>query len=584
MNKHEKKIDSIDALELVGEAYKSILSPERLTSVLTLWDKNLIANGNSSNKYFQILENQLTNAIPLLETSLRSVINEDELAARVAESDRPMLLIASTKLVVASNQLGRELFNLSEGDRLDVELMSKKNAKIFSKTLAHIQNQRDQNTFQIFHLSTRASNNLVKDHLVAMRCVNISGEERSYALLSSMDLVLSKSGYQAFQNSFSLTNAEMKIVSSLVSGQRQIDIARSQNVREDTVKKHIKNIKEKTETANSTALICLAASFAQVSTEQNNISAGDRSYIHSITNSSNQTYFMPTQHKIAIVDGYKVEFSEFGEENDKVIIIMHGSLSGLFLPDDFINKIVDAGYRVIIPYRPGFGISEKLASRYSPDKIAIHLLNFIDGQNIQNFSLASTTIGFAFAAKLAGMVPKRVDRIIGMSANLPIDPKLLYVNMSPYVRSVLYTLQKSRTLAKFLVLSGYKHFLQMGPLEFGSQLMKDSKSDLRALNHSNSVGILTIGLRATWAQGVDSFLNDSYLVLSKWSDFVEQLSLPIYLIHGDEDGVTSAENVQNYAEQFDNMHVQILENAGQLALYDKPKQIAELILDFIKKN
>lgn len=570
---------SEDILNLVTEVYASIVVPERFIDVLELWDKNISAENSTNFEALDIIDGQLSHAVPLLEVSLREVVNKDELVSRISEYDRPSLLVASNNFVIGSNASGRIMFNLGDGDRLDVTLLSKDNALKFRRMISKVEADTDDGTFQVMQLTTRAIDGGFDDHLVAVRRANVSNASHGYLLISHMDLVLPRQSIKAFQAAFDLTDAEMKIMVFLVAGHRQIDIAANLEVREDTVKKHIRQIRDKTNTPNTTALVCLAASFAQISAEQKRDHQSAHGDAVIVTNKSNQTYVMPTQHKLVKVNGVRVEYVEFGAKNGKPLIFMHSSMVGFILPPEFVNELVLAGYRLITPFRPSIGVSDPLKKCFSLGSIAEHILVFADALKLENFALLAGTIGFPYALKMATLAPERVTGIVGIAGYLPVDPEAIRSKMARYQRGILFTLQHNRNLAKFLMLNGYKMFLQLGAHKFMSQLMRDSKADVRVINDANILGIISVGLRIAGSQGVDALLNDSFLILSDWSDVLEKLDRPVYLLHGSDDSVFPIEIVEEICERYSNLNLTKLENMGQLMIYDSPRKFASLVLE-----
>jgi len=569
---------SEEILQLVGRIYQSILEPENFIEVLEMWDRNISSRENIPEHFLQLLEKQLSSAIPLLEVALRDVVNKDELVNRLAEYDRASIMIANNNVVIGANSAGKQLFGMVEGDCVPVELMSRESRVLFEEILQHARDKSGEDAFRVLTLTTRNSSGKPVDHLVAARVARVCNADLGFVILSNMELVLSSAGHTAFKNAFGLTAGEMNIVTELVHGLRQTDMARKMRIREDTVKKHIRNIREKTGTPNTTALICLAASFAKISSEQLKPADKERFVSRSITNSSHQTYTMASRNKLADVNGLQVEYVDHGNPGDPVILILHSSIIGFLLPPEFINAITSKGYRLIMPYRPGTGVSQPLPNPFSLEESARHILAFTRVLNIDRFHVMGGTVGFIYAVCLAALEPERVKGLIGIAGYLPIDPKILREGMARYQRGVLYTVQKNRALAKFLVLGGYKMFLQIGTHGFMSQLLRNSKEDLRVLNDANTLGVRSVGLRIAAAQGVEALLNDSLLVLSSWKHVADKITCPITLFHGTDDSVFKLPQVEQFCRENPNFQMNKVSNAGQLLVFDQPISLADRIV------
>ncbi len=584
MNDREVSAEPAEMLKLVGEIYKSILIPENFISVLELWDKNISSGGTVSAEMLNVLEDQLTTAIPLLEVSLKSVVNEDELVNRLAEFERPSLLVSTNGTVIGSNPGGRVHFNMREGDKVERSLMHPADAREFDQVVKQANRLSEADAFKVFGFSTTNANGMRTEHLVACRSVTIAATQMGYVLLSAMDLVLSENGAGAFQRSFGATDAEMRIMRHLIAGRRQTDIAATDKIREDTVKKHIKSLREKTQTPNTTALVCLAASFAQISAEYGKLPSMANDSGRSITNMSGQTYVAPARHKLARVNGLTVEYVDEGPADGEPLMILHSSMVGFVLPPEFISELNSNGYRVIVPFRPGNGISDPLPGPYCIETTSRHILAFVKQLGLKKFGVVGGTTGFVFAAHLAALAPEQVRSVVGIAGYLPVERWRLHDSMARYQRAVLYTKSKNRKLAKFLVLSGYKAYLQLGAHRFMTQIMQHSKSDLRVINNSNALAAISVGLKIGGAQGVDALLDDTSLVLTDWTPTLSSVRCPIHLFHGDEDSVYKSELVREFCAGRDGFELTILKNAGQLMIYDNPVEMARRIIAKLQQH
>lgn len=578
MSNSDVSAEPAEMLKLVGEIYKSILVPENFISVLELWDKNISSGSKVSAEMLDLLEDQLTTAIPLLEVSLKSVVNEDELVNRLAEFDRPSLLISTNGTVIGSNPGGRVHFNLREGDKIDRSVMQPADVCAFDQVVKQANKLSEADAFKVFGFTTTNADGSRTENLVACRSITIAATKMGYILLSVMDLVLSDHGAEAFQRSFGATEAEMRIIRHLIAGRRQTDIAGLDNIRDDTVKKHIKSLREKTQTPNTTALICLAASFAQISAEYGKLPSITNEPGRSITNRSGQTYVAPARHKLTRVNGLTVEYIDEGPANGEPLLILHSSMVGFVLPPEFISELNSRGYRVIVPFRPGNGISDPLPGPYCIDATSNHILAFAKQLGLEKFSVVGGTTGFVFAAHLAGLAPEKVRSIIGIAGYLPIEQRHLLNSMARYQRAVLYTRSKNRKLAKFLVLSGYKAYLQLGAHRFMSQIMQHSKADLRVINNSNALAAISVGLKIGGAQGVDALLDDTSLILTDWTPALAKVRCPIHLFHGDDDSVYKPELVREFCAGKQGFELTVLQNTGQLMIYDNPVEMARRII------
>lgn len=576
----------VESSLLVNEVFRSILQPEHFVEVLELWDRTVFQDAEANAAVLDALEQQVTNAIPLLEASLKSVVNEDELLNRLARLERPGMLISQNGLVVGVNEGGRSYFGLEAGDRIDFDRLEPAAMRKLKKVIAHAQGKTKgkaqgkdgEDAFDIINLDGVSRGVLPADNLVGCRSIRVETGTIGYVLINAMNLVLSETGANAFRQAFGATDAEMRILGELIAGRRQTEIAAINDIREDTVKKHIQSLREKASVPNTTALVCLAAGFAQITADQGRVSLSAHEAARSVTNSSGQTYTRPARHKAIRIDGILVEYIDQGDRHGLPLLIHHSSMVGFVLPPEFIDELCRAGYRVILPFRPRCGTSEALPGAFSISAIARHFLKLLDALGVDKFACLAGTVGFVYASRMATLAPERITGIVGIAAYLPVDRIHLHRSMAKYQRAVMYTQLRNRHLAKFLVLSGYKMYLQFGAYRFLSQMMRYSAADLKVLDDSNALGVLTVGLRIGGAQGVDALLDDTSLILADWSGIIRDLQCPVRLLHGTDDSVFKPEVMQAYCEGHSDFELTVLPGMGQLMIYSDPQGIASLVI------
>ncbi len=112
----------------------------------------------------------------------------------------------------------------------------------------------------------------------------------------------------------------------------------------------------------------------------------------------------------------------------KPLLLFHGFDSS-FLEFRRIYPTLKKNFKVIIPDLLGFGFSPRFATNnYSPEKIILHLLDFISYLNIDTkINIVGASMGGSTAIKLAERIPDSIDKIIlfspaglfGESKNIP---------------------------------------------------------------------------------------------------------------------------------------------------------------------
>lgn len=581
MNNNKDEDSGRKIITLVGEIYRSILTPERFIEVLEMWHDTITNNGDFSQETLDLLEAQLITAVPLLENSFKDIVNQDDLVLQLNEEDNPCLLLTVDRVVVGSNQLGRDLFNFQDGDRIDYALMENGDQAKFNAILRAGMKNGDSDKFEILNFSYLNDSGKLMNTLVGVRIVRATHSKINYIILSAMGVHLSERSRQALKSAFSLTDTEIELVELLVQGNGPKAISQFRQSREDTVKKQLRAVREKTHCTSTTALICLVASFSQVALGQS--LAKDNMGPRMVTNSSNQTYTMPTKNKLLKLEEGIIEYQDIGDDTMRPVVVIHSTMVGFVLPPEFEEQMNERGYRLLVPFRPGYGISVS-KKPFSIDNHGEFLNSFITKLGLKKFGLIGGTIGFLHSLKLGNIAGDRTVCSIGCAAYLPVGKQKLIEEMPTYQRAVLDRINLNRTLAKFLILGGYRLFIQFGSHALLSRLLKKSKSDVEAIESSANAGLFSVGLKAAAAQGVDALLDDTGLIMQNWQQIVDDAIYPIKIMIGEDDSIFNRRLVENYCQENPKIELEFVEDVGQLMLYSKPKLIADKFADQFDKQ
>lgn len=69
-------------------------------------------------------------------------------------------------------------------------------------------------------------------------------------------------------------------------------------------------------------------------------------------------------------------------------------------------------FRVLAPDLPGFGLSQKLPSKFGLEPVSRHLLRFLDLVGVQKFSLVGMSMGGAISSYIAATNSERVRKLV----------------------------------------------------------------------------------------------------------------------------------------------------------------------------
>jgi haloalkane dehalogenase len=117
----------------------------------------------------------------------------------------------------------------------------------------------------------------------------------------------------------------------------------------------------------------------------------------------------------------RMHYVDKGEIDAPVILLLHGEPSWSYLYRKMIPKLVEAGFRTIVPDLIGFGKSDKLMEQdaYSYQNHLDWLQAFIDKLGLQNMTLFCQDWGGLLGLRLVSAHPENFVRVVASNTTLP---------------------------------------------------------------------------------------------------------------------------------------------------------------------
>ena len=119
-------------------------------------------------------------------------------------------------------------------------------------------------------------------------------------------------------------------------------------------------------------------------------------------------------------DLLKVAYYQQGAENKPVVLLLHGWPDDATTWDAVMPQLMNAGYRVIVPYLRGFGETkfkkEKTARTGDSGIHAFDMIGLMDSLEVKKFTVIGHDWGAGIAEALAVGWPKRIERMALLSS------------------------------------------------------------------------------------------------------------------------------------------------------------------------
>ncbi|GAA3609365.1 alpha/beta hydrolase [Flavivirga amylovorans] len=293
-----------------------------------------------------------------------------------------------------------------------------------------------------------------------------------------------------------------------------------------------------------------------------------------ISNAIEKTPY-PTLHKNVTINGLNIFYREAGDINKPTIILLHGYPTSSYM---FRNLITDLSvqYHVLAPDYPGFGKSDQPLIKdfdYTFDNMSKIVEAFINELNVEKYSLYLMDYGAPIGYRIATKHPNRIESLIIQNGNAYEEGLLEFWNpIKKYWND--YTIENGKTLEGSHSIDGLKWQYTHGVQDISKISPDNWTIDLHHLTRPENNEI-QLALFYDYRTNVTLY--------PEWQQYLRDYQPPTLIVWGKNDIIFPAEGAYSYKKDLKNLETHLLDT-GHFALEEKGIEIANYILNFLKKN
>ena len=273
-------------------------------------------------------------------------------------------------------------------------------------------------------------------------------------------------------------------------------------------------------------------------------------------------------------DGRALGFQLLGDPNGKPLFLFHGTPgSRLCLSaDDPIANI--PGLRLILPERPGYGLSTEQPDRTIPDW-ANDVVQLADALGLDLFSVSGGSGGGPYALACGVKLPTRVNRILLFNTASPLDGKGATKGMAFGNRVGLWTASYAPWLLKRLINMSASAFRKNPDANMEAMKKQLPEEDAIWMKSTEFREAIKRDFEAAYASGSSGHFIDAILAQKDWGIDLGNITQIVHLWHGEKDNLSPIQNARRMAAQIPNCRTRYLPTAGHF-LIDLPEIIDDV--------
>ncbi|MBX2848808.1 MAG: alpha/beta fold hydrolase [Acidiferrobacterales bacterium] len=375
--------------------------------------------------------------------------------------------------------------------------------------------------------------------------------------------------YEQISKVYALSEREIGIVKSavrcLASGGSTSEIAEDLFISPNTVKTHLKSIYSKSGVHSLASLVSL---YLQHEIQQLASYFGGANY-------TRKTKQQIKDQSLILSCGQLICFREYGDPLGKPLIILHNSYSSrLNVPPqgDAIAKRV--GRRVIIPDRPGYGISP--ANEQYPINWSQQLAEFSQTLNLDTFDLLGSSLSARYALEFSDKYPDKLSKLI-LVAPLLHNTDADKQNFCDWLSITTELFERSPGFATEI----YKLWCASASLRLENHMEKNlstsiSSAEVGVIDTSDFIEVMNDNFRESLAQQCSGTVSDFRYCFNKMNLNLAKIKTQTEVWLGSEDSLCSPEGVRQSLAGLVNKTVFVREGYGEHIYYGKFEEILTL--------
>jgi pimeloyl-ACP methyl ester carboxylesterase len=280
---------------------------------------------------------------------------------------------------------------------------------------------------------------------------------------------------------------------------------------------------------------------------------------------------MKTDNRLALPDGRKLAYAEFGKPDGYPVLYFHATpssrLEPLFLGDELFAQL---GLRVICPDRPGMGLSDFQRQRGFSDwpKDVMFLSEAI---GLNQFSLLGVSGGGGYAAACAAKIPEKLSKVVIASGAWRIDSEAVKIIGFPMNLMWLATIHAPFILP--FVIKAMTKMMSKPPRGGSEQAPAQPNRILPTVDHAVMAqpGRMAINQRIlseVMRQGAKGAAWDFRLCVREWDFDLAEIQIPLTLFHGKLDRNYPFALAQRVANSLPHAQLHAYPEDGHISTYN----------------
>jgi pimeloyl-ACP methyl ester carboxylesterase len=271
--------------------------------------------------------------------------------------------------------------------------------------------------------------------------------------------------------------------------------------------------------------------------------------------------YVKTDNQVKLSDGSSIGYAEYGDPQGRPVLHLHGLPSSRFEANnpDMSEVAARLNVRLLVPDRPGIGLSD--FKPYTIGNYPDMVTTFADKLGLDRFAVMGLSSGGKFVAACAWKIPDRLTSASIVSGTAPFDLPGVKKTLSRSDKQLYDMADKIPWLFQ-IMLRKIANDTRKNPASVLSLFTDVCESDKQALDRPNVKMAFEQMVTEAFHQGTRGAALDWKLEARPWGFTLQEIKMPVYVWHGEEDKIVSIEQARILADAIPNACRKFVKNEG----------------------
>lgn len=281
---------------------------------------------------------------------------------------------------------------------------------------------------------------------------------------------------------------------------------------------------------------------------------------------------------IRLSDGRRLAYAVYGDPQGTPVFLFHGTPGSRFWHHPNQSIALELGARILVPDRPGFGLSD-----FKPDRTILgwsdDVRELADALGFNRFYIAGVSGGCIYALACAYALPERVIAAGLASAPAPFNLALEGDKASGLRRMMAAWAERAPGILR-AISKWQTGLLKNAELNLKLSLPVLPPADRLVLADASQRAVFLNSYAHAYDQGTEGHVYEALLILKDWGFPPSQIRVPVELWQGTKDPNVSLQQAKWLEATIPNCKATYVPDAGHLLFFSHWRQILTALLRY----